>query len=369
MSNSVNYLLTTDDAGEEQITVFLASTATPLAITCDHPNFEKVREELRAGKVSEPQLIDLIDLAEIASKKFTSLSDRVKVANGRVYFDGDEVHSAIGDHIVRCVEAELEDWKPLVAFLEKVNQNPSIHSREQLYNWLADRDFSILVDGDFIAYKGVTKNKDGEFVSINHGPAVVNNEEVNGAVPNPVGAIVEMPRSQVQFAPEEGCAFGLHVGTYSYAKNFGRGELLKVRVNPRDVVSVPTDCDHEKMRVCRYQVISQIDAPEVAPIDYKDTEKVIEEARADIEAMAAARLRLNACSRDYLRKEASRLGVLNYSRLRKSDLVTLLAEIEQDRAELSKLTRDDLRTMAKTLGLTGYGKMTKAELIELCSGN
>ena len=63
-----------------------------------------------------------------------------------------------------------------------------------------------------------------------------------------------MPRGEVQHDPESGCSTGLHVGTYAYAQGYARAALLTVHVNPRDVVSVPTDCDAEKMRVCRYVV-------------------------------------------------------------------------------------------------------------------
>jgi hypothetical protein len=51
------------------------------------------------------------------------------------------------------------------------------------------------------------------------------------------------------------------VGTYDYAKRYANGALLKVHVNPRDVVSVPTG-EGEKVRVCRYVVEDIIDAPE-----------------------------------------------------------------------------------------------------------
>jgi hypothetical protein len=37
------------------------------------------------------------------------------------------------------------------------------------------------------------------------------------------------------------------------------------------VVSVPTDCSAQKMRVCRYTVIDTIDAPYTAPVKYTDT--------------------------------------------------------------------------------------------------
>jgi mRNA-degrading endonuclease RelE of RelBE toxin-antitoxin system len=78
----------------------------------------------------------------------------------------------------------------------------------------------------------------------------------------------------VAFDPSTGCASGLHAGTYEYAKMYASGALLKVVINPRDVVSVPTDSDAQKLRVSRYRVVETIDAPETLPVvggyDYED---------------------------------------------------------------------------------------------------
>jgi hypothetical protein len=55
-----------------------------------------------------------------------------------------------------------------------------------------------------------------------------------------------------------GCSVGLHVGTYDYASNFTLN-VLEVHVNPRDVVSVPTDSNWAKVRCCRYVVIKEVE--------------------------------------------------------------------------------------------------------------
>ena len=67
--------------------------------------------------------------------------------------------------------------------------------------------------------------------------------------------IIEIARSYVNHDPSQGCSTGLHVGTYAYAKGYARSALLEVHVNPRDVVSVPTDCDAQKVRVTAAKVV------------------------------------------------------------------------------------------------------------------
>lgn len=245
--------------GRESLTVFTPS-GPPIVATGDHPHFAELLEGAQTD-IPADDLRNLADLSNAVAQHFNTLSERVAVANGRVYFDGDEVDSTITRQIIRCLEdPDAGDWKPLVLFMENVAANPNQHSREQLFDWLRDREFTITSNGCFIAYKGVhPRDEDAEDSypyqsSWSGGEAIVNGERFEGVVPNGCGATVEMPRSDVQHDPTHGCSTGLHVGTYKYAEGYARGALLTVLVNPRDVVSVPTDCNAEKMRVCRYVV-------------------------------------------------------------------------------------------------------------------
>ena len=69
---------------------------------------------------------------------------------------------------------------------------------------------------------------------------------------------MEFSRSKVVANSSIGCAVGLHAGTHEYASGFAQGKLVLVKINPRDVVSVPTDCDAQKLRVCRYEVLEEV---------------------------------------------------------------------------------------------------------------
>lgn len=251
-----------DNNGHKNITVFY--NGEMYAATEKH----RLWDEIVAGaKANDPTVIDLFDIGAVAQARFERLSDRVTVKNGKVYFDNQPTHNALTEQVVRFIDDGQQDFRPLVEFFEKVQSNPNEHSREQLYTWLATHDFTILPNGNFIGYKGVRVNG-GSYESISHGSAISDGVEYNGAIPNPVGAVVEMPRDAVQHDPSVGCHTGLHVGTWSYAHGFAQGAVLKVEVNPRDVVSVPTDCNHQKLRTCRYTVLEVIDAPVAGPLDY-----------------------------------------------------------------------------------------------------
>lgn len=216
----------------------------------DHPNWDAI---VTGAVDGDEGIADLFDVAKAVSKRFEQLTERVSVRNGQVYFDGDELDRAETKQIIRFLDEGVDDWEPLVLFLEKVQTNPNEHSREQLYSWLEHHDFPIDSDGDIIAYKGVKVVDDG-YRSISQGKAIVDGEEHSGAIPNNVGSVVEMPRSEVHHDPSTGCSRGLHAGSWDYASGFAQGAVLTVKINPRDVVSVPTDSNWAKVRVCRYVV-------------------------------------------------------------------------------------------------------------------
>lgn len=268
---NLEFTLATVD-NESSITVYLPGQPVQVAHE-DHPNFDEIKgyvldiaadnDGLSDDDVDE--LLELFDTSIAVKSILEPLSQRIRVANGRVYFDGDEVHNALTDQIIRFRDEGVEDYIPLVNFFERVQSNPNEHSREQLYTWLSQRDFTITKAGLIVGYKGV-RTTDNGYESIHHGPAIVNGRQVNGSVPNNVGDVVEMPRSQVAHDPATGCSSGLHVGTYDYARSFSQGAVLEVHVDPRDVVSVPTDCGWAKVRTCRYTVIGSIDTPYNAPV-------------------------------------------------------------------------------------------------------
>lgn len=238
-------------------------------------NFQEILDLVRNGYVPAPELFDV---ERLVASRFDALSERVSVSNGRIYLDGDEIDSSLTRHIQRLLQDGVEDWKHFVLFLEKLEQNPEEHSRQQLFDWLNASDVTITEDGDFIAYKGVQSNgeDEGVYLSIHSGTAIVDGLLYEDqSIPNYVGAVVEMPRSEVQHDPSNACSVGLHAGTHDYASSYG-SVLLTVKVNPRDVVSVPSDARGAKLRVCRYTVLEVNESRYTTPVytynesDYND---------------------------------------------------------------------------------------------------
>jgi len=257
-----------DFDGEPTITIFHEGKV--LVATNTHPYWEQIT----AGALTNDEsVLSLIDLKVKVKEEFSRLSERMTVVGSRVFWDGDEVDNSLTQQIIRFIEAGEDDWKPLVAFAEKVYTNPDAHSREQLFGWLDHNKFTITDTGDVVAYKGVGKSElDGfEFKSTTQGNEDVTVDGVvqKGYIHQNVGSVVEMPRSVVNHDPTVGCSVGLHVSTYRYAGSYSRGGgMLRVLVNPRDFASVPDDGGFEKARVNRYVVDSVVTEPTEAPVLY-----------------------------------------------------------------------------------------------------
>lgn len=250
--------ITTDD--DEFIVGYIEGHGLK-TVRSDHPNFTLAKylmdmtpEELEDEGADN--IAALFDPAEAISKRFESLTERVSVRNGVVYFDGDPLHNTLTDLIVRLME-EDEDFYAFVLFLENLMQNPNQESVKMAFDWIqrAGDGMSITEDGYVVGFKGTESDGEGGFRSTSAGHAIVNGVDYHGKIPYAVGDEVTMPRSEVTFDPSTSCSSGLHVGTRSYAKQYVRGDgcLMEVLINPRDIVSVPA-YEHDKMRVCRFYV-------------------------------------------------------------------------------------------------------------------
>lgn len=261
------------ESDEVNLTAFI--NGQMYSATSGHGQFDRIQEMCQAGDES---VVDLFDISNAVQERFRRLSERVTISNGTIYLDGEAVNNALTEQVVRFINQGVDDFKPLVLFFEKVQNNPNPHSREQLYRWLQDKNFTINQDGNIVAYKGVKKvSAEHQYESIASGTAIVDGVTHTGTIPNPVGAVVEMPRGDVQHDPSIGCHTGLHAANWDYAKSWSRGAVLTVEINPRDVVSVPTDCSDQKMRVCRYTVIeaveNELDTPYLQTVDTPDVDE------------------------------------------------------------------------------------------------
>lgn len=258
------------NADSETLVVFLDGQLLPIPST--HVRYGSIKDYLQQGGDDPTRIRDLLDVKTAVANTLTRLSDRVAFDGERITFDGDPLDTVLSRHLVRLLREDRSDVRPIVAFMEKLAANPSPLSRKLLWTWLNVKDFTLTPQGDIIGYKAVKNTPDNQSITAGRNQVTVNNRVHIGHVPNPLGALVTIARSEVNPDRDHGCAAGLHVGTWDYARMFaaGHGKILTVCVNPRDVVAVPRDCGYQKMRVCAYTVLAVTQAPHQTAVAYDD---------------------------------------------------------------------------------------------------
>lgn len=315
----------TNRAGQSTLSVF--GEFGEKVIPASHPFFQDVLVYLTTTpneEHNEDDVVRLLDPTLYIGEQIAAISDRVTYDRNNIYLDGLPVHSTIGQHIVDRINAREESWDRLVRFLVKVSENPSKRSQEAVYEWIQRHGIQITEDGDFVGYKGV--RPDGR--SLTAGP----NNFIDGAlfgeagkdynVPHEVGTVISKRRGDVDDNADLACSTGLHVGTYSYGSTFGgpQNRLLTVKVNPANVVSVPSDDSTYKIRVCEYEVIAlnearaefsgytydvEVDEDDFA--DYDSDEPLSDDERAELDAVVQADREASVSDDEFKREEA--LGV------------------------------------------------------------
>lgn len=168
----------------------------------------------------------------------------LELKNNSIYYKGRILENYLVEKILFFLEEEVDVY-PLLNFLEKLMQNPSNRSVTDLFLFLEAGRLPIANDGDFYGYKAVRP----DYLDI-----------YSSTLDNSIGQILKMERNEVEDNSSISCSTGLHVGTLSYVKGYGgtNSQKIIVKVNPKDVVSVPSS-EQEKLRCCRYEVVSNFD--------------------------------------------------------------------------------------------------------------
>ena len=230
-------MITASIVGPTFITVMMdGKTHT---INGDHMHYDAIREALK--NKDHARVESLINVRQAV----------IKYAAGKVTVDGDRVmygdHEIKGSVVQRMLAMIREgfDPHPMVNFLQNLMANPSKRAVDELYGFLEASALPITEDGCFLAYKKVREDYKDIY---------------SGKFDNSVGQTVEMERNQVDDEKDRTCSTGLHFCSQEYLGQFGGSDsrTMILKINPRDVVSIPSDYHSTKGRCCRYEVIGEL---------------------------------------------------------------------------------------------------------------
>lgn len=227
-------------------------------VSRDSIMFENVKAELAK---TDPDPTVLIELAKPVTKIVREINaaiatlpaqsnylakQTVAVTRNGVTLDGVVMGGVLVDRIMETLQAGMP-LGGLIRFMENLYMNPSETARDELYLWIEASDLPITEDGHFLAYKKVNAEfKDG----------------YTGTFDNSPGQIVQLAgRHDVDPIRDNLCSRGLHFCSKSYLPEFGVGradKVVLVKINPADVVSIPSDYGNAKGRTWRYEVLREI---------------------------------------------------------------------------------------------------------------
>ncbi len=218
--------------------VTLVIDGQPHTINKTHIAYTKVVDAIKAGDWdSVKELINPTKVVINYSK------GNIEIVDGEMFWKRMPFHNSLATRMIQMLTDGF-DIEPMVNFMNNLMRNPSRQAVTELYGFLEKNSLPITPDGCFLAYKRVREN----YMDCH-----------TGTMDNSVGRIVEMERNMVDDNRNNTCSAGLHFCSHSYLSSFGGERTVIVKIDPADVVSIPSDYNDAKGRACRYTVIGEVE--------------------------------------------------------------------------------------------------------------
>lgn len=144
--------------------------------------------------------------------------------------------------------ADYAGLEAIDKFVGKMLQNPSVDIINRIPYFLTYGDVQICDDGDLYVYKAVNKHYRDDYTD---------------SIDNSVGCMVFMERDRINPSTYVTCTSGLHVCSLDYVNQMmgyraSDSKIMRVKLNPADIVAIPNDYGNRKIRCCRYEVVEDV---------------------------------------------------------------------------------------------------------------
>ena len=211
----------------------------PNTISKTHVSYQKVVDAIKSNDWATVKAI--IDPVKVI---LNYGAGNISIKGDTLYWKNEPFAGVLATRMISMLE-EGFSIEPMVLFMHNLLKNPSKRSVDELYGFLEKNGLPITPDGHFLAYKKVRK----DFLDIH-----------SGTMNNAPGTVVEMDRFKVDDNKDQTCSTGLHFCGMSYLDHFGGSDsrTVIVKIDPADVVSIPSDYNGAKGRACRYEVIGEL---------------------------------------------------------------------------------------------------------------
>lgn len=247
------------------ITVVIGTT--PHTVSKSHIAYNKLLNAIKAGDWETVQ-----DIIEPKKAVINFGQGNIEIQGDKIFWKGREMHNALTKRMVAMIQEDFP-IEPLAAFMENLMENPSKRAVTELYGFLEKNTLPITPDGCFLAYKKVRQDYlDCHSGTVLNKPAVYMTDEDTAALAEAAGknnevtvevvdgvTVVSMERNLVDDDQNRTCSTGLHFCSQDYLTHFGGERIVILKINPRDVVSIPNDYNDSKGRCARYEIVDEID--------------------------------------------------------------------------------------------------------------
>lgn len=225
--------------------VVIVANGQPKTVDPSHQNFVGVCKAIVAK--AWQKALDLCDVTANVVEAFKD--ENIEVSKGTLFLDGVKVDGRLSSRIIEAVTSgKMDDFtQRLIKFLRKIDENPSNQIVTRIYDFMRFNDIEIDEDGDILAYKVV----DPRFLDLR-----------THTMDNSVGATVKVKRHQVDERMNQTCSYGLHVCAVGYIESYSgnphKDKVIRIKMNPADVVAIPRDYGDAKVRCCKYVVLADV---------------------------------------------------------------------------------------------------------------
>lgn len=227
--------------------------ADSLVVVIDGKNYTISKTSALYRRVKDAVVSGNWDNAVALLEQANSLKGEIwwNDAEGLVYYGQEPLNHALADRIPTMLN-EGFDTTPMINFMKNLFLNPAEHAIQELYEFMEKNALPITEDGCLLAYKKVRD----DYMDCH-----------TGTVDNHIGQKPFMDRNLCDPNRHNTCSTGYHFCGLSYLTCFGGERVMVVKVNPKDVTSIPSDYNFAKGRCNTYEVVDEYGGTDVQRIE------------------------------------------------------------------------------------------------------
>jgi hypothetical protein len=175
----------------------------------------------------------------------------ISIINGIMYIKDERAEPFMYHALINALRRGQKEWGVL-NFLNKIEEVDKDFLYNELFKFMNKNELGINDEGNIIAYKKIRNN----WFDIH-----------SNTVRYKIGDTPEMPKRKVDSDRNNVCSTGLHFCSLDYLSQFGSNDgkdrVVEVEIDPRDVVSIPTDYNNAKGRAAKMHVVREMKPEEL----------------------------------------------------------------------------------------------------------